>query len=72
MAETKGLIIIIISYILAIVSPILGLIAGIIIYFTQKENPFLRKHGKFVMIVAILMWVITAALIFAGILPAFF
>nr|WP_294999123.1 DUF4870 domain-containing protein [uncultured Methanobrevibacter sp.] len=72
MAETKELIIAIIGYLLAIISPIIGIIAGIIIHFTQKENPFLNKHGKYIIIVAVAMWVITIILMFAGFIPAFF
>lgn len=58
MAETKELAIAIVGYILAILSPILGLIAGAIIYFTQKENPFLSKHAKYIVIVAVVVWII--------------
>lgn len=66
MAETKELIIAIIGYILAIVSPLLGIIAGAIIYFTQKENPFFNKHGKYIIIVAIAVWIIGIILVFGG------
>ncbi len=68
MAETKELIIAIVGYIIAFLSPILGIIAGVIIYFTQKENPFLNKHGKYIIIFAILVWIIGLILMFTGIL----
>lgn len=68
MAETKELIIAIIGYILAIVSPLLGVIAGAIIYFTQKENPFLSRHGKYIIIVAVIVWVIGIVVVMGGFL----
>ena len=68
MAETKELIIAIVGYIIEFLSPILGIIAGVIIYFTQKENPFLNKHGKYIIIFAILVWIIGLILMFTGIL----
>ena len=68
MAETKELIIAIVGYIIAFLSPILGIIAGVIIYFTQKENPFLNKHVKYIIIFAILVWIIGLILMFTGIL----
>lgn len=67
-AETKELIIAIIGYVLAIVSPLLGVIAGAIIYFTQKENPFLAKHGKYIIIVAVAIWIIAIILVMGGFL----
>ena len=70
MAETKEWIIAIVGYILALVSPILGLIAGAIIYFTQKENPFLSKHGKYIIIVVVAVWIIGIILVFGGIVPS--
>lgn len=70
MAETKELIIAIIGYILAIVSPLLGIIAGAIIYFTQKENPFLSKHGKYIIIVAVVVWIIGLILVLGGFIPS--
>ena len=70
MAETKEWIIAIVGYILALISPILGVITGAIIYFTQKENPFLSKHGKYIIIVAVAVWIIGIILVFSGIVPS--
>ena len=70
LAETKELIIAIIGYNLALISPLLGVIAGAIIYFTQKENPFLSKHGKYIIIVAVAVWIIGIILVFGGIVPS--
>jgi len=38
MAETKELIIAIVGYVIAFVSPILGLIAGAVIFFTKGKS----------------------------------
>ena len=70
MAETKEMIIVIVGYILAIFSPILGIIVGALLYFTQKENPFYLKHGKYIAIVAVAVWVIGIILVMAGLAPS--
>ena len=70
MAETKEMIIVIVGYILAIISPILGIIVGALLYFTQKENPFYLKHGKYIAIVAVAVWVIGIILVMAGLAPS--
>ncbi|MBO6124119.1 MAG: hypothetical protein J6P09_09805 [Methanobrevibacter sp.] len=49
-------------------SPLLGVIAGAIIYFTQKENPFLSRHGKYIIIVAVIVWVIGIVVVMGGFL----
>ena len=58
MAETMDKIIVIIGYIIAILIPILGLIAGVLLYFVKKEDPFYQKHAKYIIIVAIVVWVL--------------
>jgi len=70
MAETKELIIAIVGYVIAVISPILGLIAGAVIFFTQKENPFLNKHGKYIMVFAVIIWIISIILVMSGALPS--
>lgn len=61
-------IIVIIGYLLAIFIPILGLIAGIVLYFVKKEDPFYQKHAKYIIIVSIVVWALSA--IFMGMLNA--
>ncbi|WP_405323520.1 DUF4870 domain-containing protein [Methanobrevibacter sp.] len=58
MAETIDKIIVIVGYLLAILIPILGLIAGIVLYFVKKEDPFYQKHAKYIMILAVVVWVL--------------
>ena len=70
MAETKELIIAIVGYVIAVISPLLGLIAGAVIFFTQKENPFLNKHGKYIMVFAVIIWIISIILVMSGALPS--
>ena len=68
MAETIDKIIVIVGYLLAIFIPLLGLIAGIILYFVKKEDPFYQKHAKYIIIVSIVVWALSA--IFMGMLNA--
>ena len=70
MAETKEILVALVGYIIALISPLLGIIAGALIYFTQKENPFFNKHGKFIIIVAIAAWILGIILVFGGVFPA--
>lgn len=60
MAETIDKVIVIVGYLLALLSPILGVIAGVILYFVKKEDPFYQKHAKYIIIVAIVVWAISA------------
>ena len=59
MVETTDKIIVIVGYLLAIFIPILGLIAGVILYFVKKEDPFYQKHAKYIIIVAIAVWILS-------------
>ena len=68
MAETMDKIIAIVGYLLAIFIPIVGLIVGVILYFVKKEDPFYQKHAKYIIIVAIAIWVIGALLVAMGML----
>ena len=68
MAETTDKVIVIVGYLLAIFIPILGLIAGIALYFVKKEDPFYQKHAKYIIIVSIVVWALSA--IFVGMLNA--
>ena len=63
MVETTDKIIVIVGYLLAILIPILGLIAGVILYFVKKEDPFYQKHAKFIIIVAIVVWALSAIIV---------
>lgn len=72
MAETKEIIIALVGYVIAFISPIIGLIVGAVIFYTQKDkNPFLKKHGKFIIFFAIAMWIISIILVMLGIFPSF-
>ncbi len=68
MAETIDKVIAIVGYLLAIFIPIVGLIVGVILYFVKKEDPFYQKHAKYIIIVAIAIWIIGAILIGMGLL----
>ena len=68
MAETIDKIIVIVGSLLDILIPILGLIAGIVLYFVKKEDTFYQKHAKYIIIVAIAIWIIGALLVAMGML----
>ena len=48
----------IIGYILAILFPILGIIMGIYL-ITRKDSEDAKKHGKYVIIVAVIVWALS-------------
>lgn len=49
---------IIISYILAVFIPLLGVFASVYL-LTRKDSQNAKKHGKYVLIVAIVVWIIS-------------
>ena len=57
-----------IGYLLAIFYPIIGIIIGAVLYFLKKDDPFYQKHAKYIIIVAIVIWVIGALLVAMGML----
>ena len=59
MVETTDKIIVIVGYLLAIFIPLLGLIAGVILYFVKKEEKKKKKHAKYIIIVAIAVWILS-------------
>ena len=56
--ETKDTIIAVIGYILAVLIPIIGIIYGLVVYFLLGDNPDLKTHGKYIIIVGIVIFVI--------------
>jgi hypothetical protein len=64
--DGEGTIIIpIIGYIIAILSPLLGLIYGAVLFFVKKDVPLYRKHGRFIIYFAIVVFVISTILVMA-------
>ena len=56
--DGEGTIIIpIIGYVIAFLSPILGLIYGAILFFYKKDVPLYRKHGRYIIYFAIVMFI---------------
>lgn len=64
MADDGNIILPIIGYILAILFPLIGFIFGIILYFWKKEEPYYVKHAKYIMIVAVVVFIICFILAF--------
>ena len=57
--ENEGTIIVpIIGYIIAAISPIIGLIYGSVLLFFKKDTPLYQKHGRFIIYFAIVMFII--------------
>ena len=54
---------IIISYVLAVLIPLIGVFASVYL-LTRKDSQNAKKHGKYVLIVAIVVWIISFILPF--------
>lgn len=59
MEKDGNIIIPILGYILALISPIIGLIYGAILVFFKKESALYQKHGRFIIYFAIVVFVIS-------------
>ncbi|WP_458405240.1 hypothetical protein [Methanobrevibacter sp.] len=59
----------IIGYILAIFIPIIGIIAGAALFFMKKDVPLYRKHGRYIIYLSIVVWVISVILLLTGVIP---
>ena len=55
----------IIGYIIALLSPLLGLIYGAILFFYKKDVPLYRKHGRYIIYVAIAAFIVSLIVMFA-------
>ena len=63
--DPEGTIIIpIIGYIIAILSPLLGLVYGAALFFFKKDVPLYRKHGRFIIYFAIAVFIISFRLVY--------
>ena len=58
----------IIGYIIALISPLLGLIYGAILFYYKKDVPLYRKHGRYIIYLAILVFVIGVISVATGII----
>lgn len=62
--DDEGTIIIpIIGYIIALIIPILGLIYGSILFYYKKDVALYRKHGRYIIYFAIVVFIINLILI---------
>ena len=63
--ENKGTIVIpIIGYIIAVISPIIGLVYGAALVFFKKDTLLYQKHGRFIIYLAIILFIIDVILRF--------
>lgn len=49
----------ILGYVIAVLSPLLGLIYGAILFFYKKDVPLYRKHGRYIIYFAIAMFIVS-------------
>ena len=62
MEKDGNIIIPIIGYIIAFIIPIMGLIYGAILVYSQKDCKLYQKHGRFIIYFAIIIFVINLIL----------
>ncbi|MBE6508130.1 MAG: hypothetical protein E7Z77_01825 [Methanobrevibacter sp.] len=60
-----NIIIPIIGYVVALLSPILGLVYGTILFFFKKDVELYRKHGRFIIYFAIAVFIASLIVAFA-------
>lgn len=58
--DGEGTIIIpIIGYVIALVSPLIGLIYGSVLFYFKKDVPLYRKHGRYIIYFAIAVFIVS-------------
>jgi hypothetical protein len=63
--DGEGTIIIpIIGYIIGLVSPILGLLYGSVLFFFKKDVPLYRKHGRFIIYFSIAVFIASLIVVY--------
>ena len=50
------------GYIIAIFFPLIGVIYGLMLYFTKGDDEYLKKHGKYIIIVGVVVMIISILL----------
>ena len=53
------------GYVVALLSPIIGLVYGSILFFYKKEVPLYRKHGRYIIYFAIAVFIASLIVSFA-------
>ena len=53
------------GYVVALLSPIIGLVYGSILFFYKKEVPLYRKHGRYIIYFAIAVFIVSLIVSFA-------
>ena len=62
MENDGSLAIAIIGYIIALISPIIGLLYGAYLVFFKKESALYQKHGRFIIYFAIVVFIVSYAI----------
>ena len=55
----------IIGYVIALLSPLIGLIYGSVLFFFKKDVPLYRKHGRFIIYFAIAVFIASLIISYA-------
>ncbi|WP_407392100.1 hypothetical protein [Methanobrevibacter sp.] len=55
-------ILVIIGYILAILFSFIGLIYGLVLYFAKGDDEYLKKHAKYIIIIAVVLMILSFVL----------
>ena len=62
MENNGNTVIVILGYIVALLSPLIGLLYGAYLVFFKKENALYQKHGRFIIYFAILVFIVSYAI----------
>lgn len=63
--DSEGTIIIpIIGYIISILSPLIGLIYGVALFYLKKDVAPYRKHGRFIIYFSIAVFIISRIIVY--------
>lgn len=61
--ENSHTLAIVLGYVFAILMPIIGVIFGVYLY-TRKDSSRAKRHSKFIIILAVVVWILSAISIF--------
>ena len=59
MAERKEIIVLVLGYIIAVISPLIGLLYGAALFYLKKDNIFYNKQSRFLIVFSIFIWVVS-------------
>ena len=48
----------VLGYIIAFISPLIGLAYGLVLFYTKRDDAFYNKHAKYIMFFAVIMFIV--------------